>query len=107
MPKIIVIFIFLLPLLTSAQKDTIWAKHDSRYLSNGLELPEKPVTVRAVCYGEDTIPFVTLPPVVCYVPRVFKNQKDAVKWDRIKYNVKKVYPYAILAAAKLKEYELI
>ncbi len=30
-----------------------------------------------------------------------------MKWGRIKYNVKKVYPYAILAAAKLKEYNLI
>ncbi len=107
MAKIIVILISLLPLLSSAQKDTIWAKQNSRYVSNGLDLPEKPIAVRAVCYGDDTIPYVTLAPVQCYVPRVFKNQKDAVKWDRIKYNVKKVYPYAILASAMLKEYELI
>lgn len=68
-------------------------------------MTEGSMIVRATVYKGDTIPYGTLPTVTCYVPRVFKNKRDAAKWDRLKYNVKKVYPYAILAAAKLKEYD--
>ena len=107
MAKIIIIFIFLLPHLCSAQQDTSAIEHASKNITQGLVLPEKAITVRATVYEGDTIPYVSLAPVVCYVPRYFTNQKDAVKWTRIKYNVKVVYPYAILAAAKLKEYSLI
>ncbi len=106
MAKRIVIFIFLLPFISFAQKD---AHSVERGLGQiyGLQLPEKTMMVRATIYNGDTIPYATLPPIVCYVPRVFKNRRDAAKWDRLKYNVKKVYPYAILAAAKLKEYDVL
>jgi hypothetical protein len=63
------------------------------------------IAVRAVVYQGDTIPYVVLPTVNCYTPRTFKNKRQQAAWDRTKYNVKKVYPYAILAAAKLKEYD--
>lgn len=91
------IFVFLLPLLGFSQTDA----------TKGLELPLKPVLVHTTVYEGDTIPYVTLPTVRCYTNRVFKNRRQQVAWDRIKYNVKKVYPYAILAAAKLKEYDRI
>jgi hypothetical protein len=32
-------------------------------------------------------------------------RKRYEKWTKLKYNVKRVYPYAIMASAKLKEYE--
>ena len=38
---------------------------------------------------------------------MFKNYKQRAAWDRLKYNVKKVYPYAILASAKLKDYDRV
>ncbi|MDF2436720.1 MAG: hypothetical protein K0Q95_1096 [Bacteroidota bacterium] len=63
--------------------------------------------VRTVVYEGDTIPYVVLNPVKCYTERTFKNRRQQAAWDRTKYNVKKVYPYAILAAAKLKEYDRI
>lgn len=75
--------------------------------TQGLEIPVKPVLVRTVYYDGDTIPYVVLPAIVCATDRVFKNKKQKASWDRLKYNVKKVYPYAILAAAKLKEYDRI
>jgi len=105
MTKRIVVFIFLLPFFSFAQKDYSPAKNPSGQIAPGLILPQTAITVRATIYNGDTIPFVTLAPIVCYVPRVFKNNREAAKWDRLKYNVKKVYPYAILAAAKLKEYD--
>jgi hypothetical protein len=107
MAKIIIIFIFLLPHLCSAQQDTNAIEHPSNNITQGLVLPEKAITVHAIVHDGDTIPYASLDPIVCYVPRYFTNQKDAVRWTRIKYNVKVVYPYAILAAAKLKEYDLI
>lgn len=91
------IFLLLFPFFTHGQTDSV----------KGLMLPVQGILVRTTIYEGDTIPYVTLPPVVCYGDRVFKNQKQKEAWDRLKYNVKKVYPYAILAAARLKEYDLL
>lgn len=74
-------------------------------VSNG-KIPENAFLVRAIVRSKgDTIPYGLLPTVTCYVPRVFKNKREAAKWEKLKYNVKKVYPYAILASAKLQEYD--
>jgi len=35
----------------------------------------------------------------------FKNPKDKQKYDKLKRDVKKAYPYALLAKAKLQEYD--
>ena len=71
---------------------------------------EKPKTLYKI-WGEvvngDTIPSVRLPDIWVYAEYNFKNRKQYEAWSRTKYNVKKVYPYAILAAAKLKEYNRI
>jgi len=107
MAKRIIIFIFLLPLFSLAQTDIHLSQEALKKMSQNLTLPENAKVVSATIYNGDTIPYVTLDPLVCFVPRVFINPKDAVKWDRMKYNVKKVYPYAILAAAKLKEYDRV
>jgi len=55
----------------------------------------------------DTIPSIRLPDVWVFAEYSYKNRKQYEAWSRTKYNVKKVYPYAILAAAKLKEYNRI
>lgn len=56
----------------------------------------------------DTVPIVDLP--VCHVGRYAGpprnlTKKQAKRYNHLAYKVKKVYPYAQLAAAKLKEYE--
>lgn len=61
----------------------------------------------SVYYQGDTIPYAKLHTVTCSSDRVFKNHRQKAAWDRLKYNVKKVYPYAILASAKLKEYDRV
>jgi hypothetical protein len=61
---------------------------------------------RAEVVNGDTVPVVDLNTVYIYTDFVFKNRKQYEQWTRTKANVKKVYPYAILAAAKLKEYDL-
>ncbi len=55
----------------------------------------------------DTVPSIRLPDIWIYADYPYKNKKQYEAWNRTKYNVKKVYPYAILAAAKLKEYNRI
>lgn len=68
----------------------------------------KPVyKVWAEVVNGDTIPSIRLHDVWVYAEYAYKNKKQYEAWTRTKYNVKKVYPYAILAAAKLKEYDRI
>lgn len=62
---------------------------------------------RAEVINGDTVPVIDLQDIYVYTEYVFKNKKHYEQWTRVKYNVKKVYPYAILAAAKLKEYDVI
>ncbi len=62
---------------------------------------------RAEIINGDTVPVIDLPDMYVYTEYVFKNKRHYEQWTRVKYNVKKVYPYAILAAAKLKEYDVI
>jgi len=55
----------------------------------------------------DTIAYINLSPVWVFDNYVYRNRRAVEQWTRTKYNVKKVYPYAILAAAKLKEYDRV
>jgi hypothetical protein len=53
----------------------------------------------------DTIPYVDMKNVVVLPPMDIKTLTELVGYGRLVYNVKKVYPYAKIAAAKLTEYE--
>jgi len=80
--------------------------------SQDTQDPTVPVTqpgykCRAEIVNGDTVPVVDLNDVYVYTEYILKNKRQREQWTRIKYNVKKVYPYAILAAAKLKEYDRI
>jgi hypothetical protein len=94
--KQILIFLFL-PLFSWAQQEPV----------KSTDVPLKGLSLPAHIINGDTIPYINLHPVICSSARVFKNKRDQQRWERTKYNVKKVYPYAILAAAKLKEYDRI
>jgi hypothetical protein len=95
MAKKFLILFLLFPLLSQSQELPV---KDPQVSVKGFLVP-------TTVYEGDTIPYITLSPVNCYADRVFKNKRQAEVWTRTKYNVKKVYPYAILAAAKLKEYD--
>lgn len=73
-----------------------------------VKIPERlPFTVRAEIIKGDTVPVVDLNTIYVYTDYVYKSPRQYEQWSRIKNNVKKVYPYAILAAAKLKEYDVV
>ena len=67
--------------------------------------PKEGIRCLAEIVGGDTLPLVNLNTVYVYTDFMFKTTKQFELWTKTKYNVKKVYPYAILAAAKLKEYD--
>jgi len=68
---------------------------------------DKGYVVHAIVENGDTLPYVWLPWVNVEAQMPFATKRKYVEWTRIRNNVKKVYPYAILAAAKLKEYDII
>lgn len=67
--------------------------------------PEYGYRCRAVVEEGDTIPVFDISDIDIYTTYVYKTKYHYEQWTRTKHNVKKVYPYAILAAAKLKEYD--
>ena len=69
--------------------------------------PQQGFRCRAEIVDGDTIPVVDLYTVDIITDFVYKSPRQYELWTRTKYNVKIVYPYAILAAAKLKEYDKI
>jgi hypothetical protein len=99
MKKLLYILFFSFSLLGTAQADL------------PTDPPDNPNKILLKCpaiiVGADTFAYLSLPTCVIEAPMSFKTKKKYAEWTRLKYNVKKVYPYAILAAAKLKEYEAI
>lgn len=61
----------------------------------------------AIIENNDTVPVFYLNEVDITTNMIFKTKHQFEQWTKVKYNVKKVYPYAILASAKLKQYDLI
>src|ERR1035437_8511900 len=53
----------------------------------------------------DTVPYIDLRTVVVFPQLDFKSWSDLVGYERLVINMKKVYPYAKLAAVKLTEYK--
>jgi hypothetical protein len=80
-----------------------WSQTSDTY--DILKPPTKGTRCQAEVVNNDTIPIVHLNTVEVYTSFPFASRKHYELWTRTKANVKIVYPYAILAAAKLKEYD--
>jgi hypothetical protein len=68
------------------------------------------VTVRVdtVEYNGSLIPHVTFPTLHKFKPKTFKNDKEKKKYDRLVYNIKRVYPLARLVRQTILEtYEVL
>ncbi|WP_317899275.1 DUF4294 domain-containing protein [Aurantibacillus circumpalustris] len=78
----------------------------STALANDILTPlETGFRCRTEIVGLDTFPLIVCDEVEIITNFIFTNNRQKEQWTKIKFNVKKVYPYAILAAAKLKEYD--
>ncbi|MDO9512138.1 MAG: DUF4294 domain-containing protein [Bacteroidales bacterium] len=67
---------------------------------------DKGFLVHATVYENDTIPLIFLPQYTVFAIPVFKNKREARRWDKLVRNIKKVYPYAKMAGEKMHEYEI-
>lgn len=56
-------------------------------------------------YGGEIIPWVVLNEVIVFDYRIFKTAEQRVKYNRLKYNVLKVLPYARFAGARYRKLE--
>jgi hypothetical protein len=98
--KILILFLFIsLPSFSQVL--------ESKPTTNGNAVPKVLYKVWGEIVNGDTIPSIRLPEVWVYAEYKYKNKRQYEAWSRIKHNVKKVYPYAIIASAKLKEYNRI
>jgi len=55
----------------------------------------------------DSIAEIDVKPVVIFPPVRYESKREMIRYDRLVYNVKKVYPYAKIAGKKLAEYKKI
>jgi hypothetical protein len=76
------------------------AKADNTPVQNTISLIAFP-------YKGETLPLVTLKDFSVTAARTFKNDRDRLAYFKLKRDVRKAYPYAVLASVKLKEYDAI
>lgn len=74
---------------------------DELYVGDVAEYPKdmRSVTI----FNGDTVVNITHYTFVVTAERTFATQKEKAKWDKLKRDVKKAYPYAVLAKMKLSE----
>ena len=65
----------------------------------------KHIVVPGTIIEGDTVPYIDLRTVVVFPQLDFKSWSELVGYERLVINIKKVYPYAKLAAVKLTEYK--
>ena len=61
--------------------------------------------VKATVVNGDTIPLINLKEAVIVSQMIFANEEEAKKYRLLVRDVRRVYPYAILIGAKLKQYD--
>lgn len=98
---------FVLPILLSVCFPSVFFSQTDDVVVPATSTIKMQYKVVAVIIDGDTIPSFNLQEFTVYGDFPTKNKRQYEAWTRIKYNVKKVYPYAILASAKLKEYNLV
>lgn len=66
---------------------------------------KKTMLVTAFPYHGDTLPTLTIKDVNVVSDKRFKNEKERQAYLKLRRNVRKAYPYAVLASVKLREYD--
>lgn len=70
-------------------------------------LPVNSIMLTAFPYKGDTLPLVSLREFNVIAARTFKNDKEKLAYFKLRRDVRRAYPYAILASVKLREYDAI
>jgi hypothetical protein len=91
----------------ASQKERISKKLNVHEDNTSAYNPLRGHVVYATVINGDTVPHVMLREFSISSPRIFHNAKEAEKWNKLKRDVKKAYPYAKIASGKLREYNAI
>src|SRR5438309_1161270 len=73
--------------------------------TGGTRQEGKKIICNATVENGDTIAYLSLQEITINDFMLFKSVKEKQQWNRLKRDVKKVYPYAVLASIKLKEFD--
>ncbi len=65
------------------------------------------IMVPAQIIGSDTVPLLDVNAVVIFPVMRFESKRESARYDKLVYNIRKVYPYAKLAGIKLNEYKKV
>jgi hypothetical protein len=76
----------------------IWEINEMTAQNNGYLVP-------LVIDGQDTLPCITLPNYILIGYPLHASKREINRYNKLVRNIIKVYPYARLAAQKLKEYD--
>lgn len=68
--------------------------------ANNILIPVMP-------FNGELLPTITIKEFKCVAERVFKNEKEKQAYLKLKRDVRKAYPYAVLASVKLREYDAV
>lgn len=103
MNKLIIIFFFI-PFSIFAQK----LVYKPTVATNLMEVPSGGYLVNGIVIDGDTFPLIKMSPIIIFPQRVFKSNAERRRYDRLTYNLKVVYPYAVLIGIYYKQldYEL-
>jgi hypothetical protein len=96
------LFILLIVIITCAE-----AKAQSGYASVKLPVLGKNDTIRVAGTNVDgeMIPWIPLHEVIIYANRIFKSPAERAAFNRLRYNVMKVMPYALYAKRRYGQLE--
>lgn len=64
------------------------------------------IVVAITMVDEERIPWVVIPEISIIDTRLFKSPEEKVKFNRLRYNVLKVLPYAMFARRKYEQLEI-
>jgi hypothetical protein len=90
-----ILFIFLFLVSATGQIDSLKQRNDS--------LQGRAYLLQKVNRNGETLPEVEIKEVAVYAHPVFPTKRDFRKYERLVYNLKRVYPYAIVVRNRLAE----
>ena len=86
---------------------SVGAFAQSKNIPQTITPPQNNIMLVAFPYNGETLPTLTMKEFPVIAARTFKSEKDKLAYFKLKRDVKKAYPYAVLASIKLKEYDAI
>jgi len=83
----------------------VFSQERSKKELDTLKLEDFEIITSTAMYG-DTLPHIVIEEVVVYPRPRFNNRRQMKRYSRLIINIKKVYPYAIIARQKLTEMDV-